>query len=402
MITPDEIKARALRLWNSGRVLRAWLGGDEVFPLTLPAGRPTAAQLLRNFSKVQGWKADLEAGCKCRLDYGYRIEYAEINHRKLGRQRLPKRVIFDAVDDLVAYIRKRAELTRFARLAKNIRYDQPALTHWIERYPMKVLEHEEDWSRLLAVIAFFKINPVPNRYLRELDIKGVDTKFIERRKGLIAELLDTVLPADAIDPGITGLASHGFERRYGLKYDQATIRFRWLDTGIVQYYGELDDLSVPISRFSNLDPPCRRVFITENKINGLSFPQMPESMIIFGLGYGISSLKNVEWLHSKAIYYWGDIDTHGFSILSQLRGYFLHARSFLMDRSTLERFQKAWVQEQETKRFIGEPEHLSDTERQLYRLLHDNRLGKRVRLEQERIAFEYLAERLGRLQMIND
>ncbi|MCP4407687.1 MAG: hypothetical protein GY807_07980 [Gammaproteobacteria bacterium] len=396
MITPNEIKARALRLWNSGRVLRAFLGSDEVFPLMLPAGRPTAAQLLGNFSKVQGWKADLEAGCKCRLDYGYRIEYIEINHQKLGRQRLPKRVIFDAVDDLVAYLRKRTELTRFACLAKTIRHEQPALAYWIERYPMRVLKHDQDWSRLMSVVAFFKANPMPNRYLRELDIPGLDTKFIEQRKGLIAELLDAVLPAEAFVPGIAGLASHGFERRYGLKYDEATIRFRWLDTGIMQYYAGQDDLSVPLSRFLKLNPPCRRVFITENKINGLSFPQMPESMIVFGLGYGVSSLKNVEWLHSKEIYYWGDIDTHGFSMLSQLRGYFSGVKSLLMDRNTLERFQGAWVQEQETKRFIGEPENLSDSERQLYHLLRDNRLGERIRLEQERIVFEYLTQRLSR------
>ncbi len=41
-------------------------------------------------------------------------------------------------------------------------------------------------------------------------------------------------------------------------------------------------------------------------------------MVLFGSGYGFEFLSNVLWLAKLNIYYWGDIDTHGFAILNQL------------------------------------------------------------------------------------
>ena len=42
--------------------------------------------------------------------------------------------------------------------------------------------------------------------------------------------------------------------------------------------------------------PVERVFITENEINGLAFPETPSSMVVFGLGYGLERLAVIEFL----------------------------------------------------------------------------------------------------------
>ena len=81
----------------------------------------------------------------------------------------------------------------------------------------------------------------------------------------------------------------------------------------------MTDLAVPAREFAALDLPVERVFITENEINGLAFPAVPGSMVIFGLGYGLDRLSEVGWLHRRDLYYWGDIDTYGFHILDRLR-----------------------------------------------------------------------------------
>ena len=156
----------------------------------------------------------------------------------------------------------------------------------------------------------------------------------------------------------------------------------------------MDDISLPLEQFQRLDPPVILVFITENKINGLSFPRIPGSMVIFGLGYGITGLKSIDWLQRCEIHYWGDIDTHGFAMLSQLRGYYQQTRSLLMDRNTLESFPKAWVEE-EGKRIVTELENLTAGEQTCYRLLCEDRLGKHIRLEQERIPFDRLMATLS-------
>ena len=298
--------------------------------------------------------------------------------------------MFDQVSDLVAFLNKGREVSRFARIVAQVKEADPRLMPWCERYPIKALELEKQVSRLLSVVDFFKQHPTPNRYLRELDIPGVDSKFVEQHKQVIGQLLDLVLPAEAIDQEITGMARNGFERRFGLKYDEPLIRFRLLDARLVENYGGMTDITLPLSQFVRLNPGCGQVFITENKINGLSFPDYQNSMVIFGLGYGISALKDIAWLKHKSIRYWGDIDTHGFAILSQLRSYYPQTESMLMDRQTLEQFKDLWVTEDESKRCLAQLPNLQPAEHSLLAQLKDNALGHNVRLEQERVPFDWV------------
>lgn len=396
MIDPGEIRARALRVWDSGRALRAWLGEGGIFPLSLPVGRPGAQALMEDFPGVRAQVETLEAHSHCALGHGYRIEYQEINHRRLGHQRLPQRVVFDEPLDLIQFVGRQREFRRFARLAGEIRLARPELEDWVRARPLRVLEQGADWPGILAVLDYFARHPVRGRYLRELDIPGVDTKFIETRRELLSELLERTLPEAAIDPQVRGLAHHGFERRFGLRHEEPLIRFRILDPAVAQL-GGLSELGVPLSQFHRLSLGCRRVFITENRLNGLAFPDAPGAIVIFGLGYGLASLKDTPWLADREIHYWGDIDTHGLAMLSRLRGYFPQTRSLLMDRQTLECFRPLWVQEPPSKRFTGELVHLDAQEQALFHALRDNTLGENVRLEQERIAYPYVLDRVHAL-----
>jgi len=87
-----------------------------------------------------------------------------------------------------------------------------------------------------------------------------------------------------------------------------------------------------------------------------------------------------------ALHYWGDIDTHGFAILDQLRAHFPLARSFLMGRRPLLAHQDQWVTEPKpTQRDLR---RLDPDERCLYDDLRWRRLGDQpLRLEQDRIAY---------------
>jgi len=97
--------------------------------------------------------------------------------------------------------------------------------------------------------------------------------------------------------------------------------------------------------FVSLSPAVSRVFITENEINYLAFPSVSDSLLIFGTGYGFDVLAQAAWLVCCQVYYWGDIDTHGFAILDQLRANLPHAQSLLMDRATLLAFEAQWGRE---------------------------------------------------------
>ena len=294
--------------------------------------------------------------------------------------------MFESAEDVAASAGEGSALARFAEVVQTLREREPRLGDWLAEQPLRALEVQGVLPRLLAVVTYFQAHPRPMRYARELGIPGVDSKFIEENRALLGAWLDWLLPADALDATVRGLADNGFERRFGLRCDEPAIRFRWLDRAFM-LDGCIADATVPLSEFAAYAPGCKRVFVTENKINFLMLPECTGSLAVFGGGYAIDRLGSLPWLREKPLYYWGDIDTYGFAILSRLRRHWEHARSLLMDRDTLLGHQALWCEESQDRRCLHDLDALDDEERALYDDLRFDRLGERVRLEQERIGY---------------
>jgi len=260
---------------------------------------------------------------------------------------------------------------------------------------LKFLKIDSQQDMLIAVLSWFEAHPQSRRYLRQLDMPGVHTKFIENNKGIIDACLQHILPQQQFDAGITSLGKNGFERKYGLSYDPPMIRFRILDTR--HYIRGLSDLNVPLGDFSRLHVKLQHIFITENKVNGLAFPELDHAMVIFGLGYGVELLAEVPWLVDKHIWYWGDIDTHGFNILSQVRKHWPQTQSLLMDKDTLLACRSLWIEETKPmSRF--ETSNLQAFENEVLEGLWQQRWqANPLRLEQEVIPFHFLKDALVKI-----
>jgi hypothetical protein len=380
--TPDDLTDQVRKLWDRGRLLVGPSDGGAAFPLPLRLRRPDSRAMSESFDEVRRWIRALEDGSRERRGFGYDVEWTEIDHRQLGRNRVPAGASIPTREDALRLVGKQKQADRFERLSAATVQACAELGVWVGKRPMTVLEHGDDWEKVLAVLVWFRQNPRPGIYLRQLDIAGVDTKFIETRKALFTELLDVVLSADVVDASAKG----NFEGRYGLLSKPPLVRFRILDRR--HRSGGLSDLSVPATEFASLEVPIRHVFITENDINGLAFPEVRNAAVIFGLGYAWGRLAGAQWLHDKAIHYWGDIDTHGFAILDGLRATFPHARSLLMDRETLMEHRSLWVRE--AARHPGPLLRLTADEASMFETLSADRLAERVRLEQERIGFRWV------------
>ncbi|MCW2276950.1 DUF3322 domain-containing protein [Heliophilum fasciatum] len=387
---PKWIKDEVARKWASGRILRYLLKDDGLFPIRIPLKRPQNSDLNERFVEVSQWIELLKEKSKKINSLGYELEEKEFNHRLLGRNQLPTHAIIPTVDDALYLLKKQNEAARFRHLAKEILAKWPVLHEWIEKYPHKVLTAGEQWDGILAVLKWFSEHPSGGLYLRQVDICGIDTKFIEKRKNLLQELLDIILPEDAIVK-----TAGSFEKRYGLKEKPKQIRLRFLDPE--QYLHGISDIAVPVEQLAQFDLPSSRIFITENEINGLCFPEVKDSVVIFGLGYGIDLLKSVPWLRTRRIYYWGDIDTHGLAMLDQVRSFLPQTKSMLMNENVLLAHQELWSIE--SKPFIGRLTRLTAEEQMVFCQLQDNIWGKGVRLEQERIAFGQVQKAI---QMILD
>jgi len=389
MISLAQIKLKANKLWQSQRLQRGYITEETIFPVAFSLPKFSAKALQLNFSSLRAWVKELSLHSKEHLGFGYQIIFKEIIHRQLGKQLLPIEISFASQDDFLDFIDLKKDFEKFCRGVDDILSKEPALKQWLIMNPRYVPFYADKWHSLLHVCDFIRNHPQPNCYLRELDIPNIDSKLIEQHKHILSELLDQLLPSHQIRQDPKPKSVYYFEQRYGFKHDEQLIRFRILGKSL---FDQVHDLSIPLSDFKNVNLPFRKIYITENKINGLSFPSVEDAIVIFGLGYGIQSLRNIAWLAEKEIIYWGDIDTHGYAMLSQIRGYYPQTKSLLMDLVTLQKFKHLWVVEPADKRFMSSLNHLTDDEMVLFSGLVNNLWGENVRLEQERISFQHVCE----------
>ena len=384
--TAQDLRAQVMRLWERGELLREGLdAATSRFPLRLSLKTPSPDDITRRFDAVRAWVAAISTTPHVRL------EWQETRHRVQGSQRLPASAWVDSLGDALAWIGKRAEHARFRALYAQTATRQPALLPWLEKRPLRALELAAEWSRLLDVVSWLQAHPRPGVYLRQVDLPGIHTKFIESQRGVLADLLDLALPAAVIDAIRTG--AQQFAARYGFLDKPVLLRLRVLDPALGLLPGApCPDLALDADSFARLRLDLARVFITENETNFLAFPRVDKAIVIFGAGYGWEALARAQWLQRCPIHYWGDIDTNGFAILAQLRARFAHVESFLMDRATLLAHESLWGREDRPR--AADSSRLTPDERSLYEDLRDHRIRPSLRLEQEYIGFGRLEETL--------
>ena len=368
-------------------------GGE--FPRRLVLKRPTSAEIRDSFEAVRAWSASLRAAPHVRLTM------RESRHRVLGANALPREAWVDSAQVAAAMVGKRQEAAAFQDVLRSVSRHQPELVDWLARKPLRALELGDDWSRLLDIVEWLQTHPRPGVYVRQMDVAGVDTKFVEKHRGVLSELLDLALPSGAIDTSRS--RASGFAQRYGFKPKPERVRFRILDRDFALLpWRDGDDsqeLTLGAEDFAALDLPVRRVIITENEINYLALPPLDGTIAIFGSGYGFDGLARAAWLSRCQMHYWGDIDTHGFAILDQLRGHFDSVDSLLMDLHTFLRFKSLWVDERNPT--LRDLSRLSMSERELYDDLRNDKYGSSLRLEQERIGFEWVRDALAKLRDVD-
>lgn len=364
MITVAEIKKKADRLYPE--FLKARLLGKPFFPKVLRSDKHLSADFVAMSKEL----SELFSGSKDRMGFGYVVQSRTIKTKNHGVQDIPGSIVFEDEQNYLQFIGKAKEFNLLLETCNLIENRIPQLTSWIKHNPQSVIDHHSQWEELLKVCDWFLNHLEPNRfYIRELPI-AIHTKFIEANKVILRHLLDELIPEKL------NSNESVFEKRFHLKYVQPEIRFRYLRPSDVILYR---DISIPLDEFIANPISCKRIFIVENKMNFLTFPEIPESLAIWGKGFAIESLKHAAWLNDKEIYYWSDLDVQGFQMLSQLRSYFGQARSFLMDENLLKVFSEYVVKG--TPANIESLNNLTQEESRLFNSL----VSRNLRLEQEKI-----------------
>ncbi len=382
MITPEEIRTQAERCYKE--FLISSINGEVFFPKDIRFGKVKPSETVEEFSRIDKELQSLRRKSKENIGYGYRTEFVRRNDQKIGPQQFPNRIYFDSETDYLKYIHKEKEYLAFKKEVSQITSRIPKLKDWVLQNPLKVIENLGEWNDLIKVCDYFIKNPRPNLYIRELPIE-VHTKFIEEKKPILKFLLNFLIEEHI------NKDNEFFEIRFNLKYSEPLIRLRILDEDISKkYFSGLTDMSITKTEFNHINLSCSRVFILENMLNFLTLPPLNNSISIFGKGFQLNLLKDARWLNDKHIIYWGDIDTHGFQILSQLRSYFPQTQSLMMDSETFNMFRDFVVQGSETS--VEHLNNLTPDEDRLFKYLLST---KKNRLEQEKISQTFALMKIG-------
>ncbi|WP_375430766.1 Wadjet anti-phage system protein JetD domain-containing protein [uncultured Friedmanniella sp.] len=384
--TAADLRAVLQRRWDSGRLLKAYAAGEPWQPLALPVRGPRTDELLDRLAEVRSWEQRLRRDCSGAL----RLETETVSSRRVGVNELPARVWVDGYPQLFTLLGVTGSVRRLDELLDQTRMELPKLVGWAVAHPRVVSEHEAVWSRLLATVSWIAAHQSPELYLRQVDVAGVDTKFIEAHRLLLCDLLEAVLPASRVD---LRYSRSDFAGRFGLRRKPDYTRLRFL---IPQtHFPGVSELTLRTAELARLDLGVGRVLMVENEISYLALPDLPDTVAIFGSGFALGSAAALTWLSQVSIIYWGDLDTYGFAILDRLRIRYPDVTSMLMDVDTLLAHPLQWVREEVPT--ASPLLHLSEEEGALYRDLVEDRYGEHVRLEQERIRFSRVRQALAEL-----
>ncbi|MDV8149744.1 Wadjet anti-phage system protein JetD domain-containing protein [Arthrobacter sp. B10-11] len=403
--TLTGLRAQSLKAWNSGALLREVLEPSGLYPRRRSLKRPTAAELLSDYAAVRAWAAELSSGAGA-----YSLETVEIGRRTVGPNAIPAAAVFATVEDEIGFVGTARDVGVFQSLTEGLAGLDPRLVDWITRRPLKLLELGPDALTAARVALWLRDNPAPGIYVRQLSLPGVHTKFIERHRPVIDQMLADIgsSPGDqemyagddelessnhdaGLDDGAGRTPAARFARRHGFLHPPELVRFRLLDPG-TDLFGGARDITVTAEAFSRLRLPVDTVIATENQVNFLALPDRLGTLALYGGGYGFSSLRDAAWLRDCRVLYWGDIDSHGFRILDQLRAVHPHVESVLMDEQTLLAHKDVWGTEATPSR--AALTRLTAAEAALYEALGNSDYGSNVRLEQELIDWGWALKQL--------
>lgn len=378
--TPDDIAARVRRRWDDGSLLRAYANGDPFQPIEVPLRGPKPSQVGDDIAAARDWVAALDAGR--RDDTRYALHWQSIGGRQIGRNLLPTRSVVSSIEQACALLGVTTMVRRFDELLA-LADQHPRVRDWIVGHPHRALELEHEMPQLIAAYVWLDGHRQSQRYLREISAPGVDTKFAERHRPVLAAMLSVSATATGF------LADLGLRRKPGL------VRLR--PSPSLGFPGPtLTELAARSEELAQLTVEPRVAVIVENEISYLSVDVPEDGIVFWGKGFEVDSMGRLPWLAGVDVLYWGDIDTHGFAILDRLRAWLPRARSILMDRDTLLAHRDRWVTEDHPAKSVLM--RLTPDEYDLYSELVGDVRGERVRLEQERIDWHWVEQRLPAAQ----
>ncbi|MGB5277899.1 MAG: DUF3322 domain-containing protein [Gammaproteobacteria bacterium] len=382
-LLPEDVRALLRQKeWASAKHLRQRLLGQRRFPLQVALKVPTGAQALRRVSHfhefIKQWRQST---------YNDQILWVQKQYRQLGTHDVPSSLSLKDMQALIEFIGPKAvaRSEHWEKLMVPVMEFDPGLYPILVRHLLALENMSADDTTLIArLLSQLHKNIGQGSYLRALPLKEVDTKFLENNLTLISDLLDAHFDGEIS-------RANGLVNWLGcLDLPKAWLMVRPLCRHTRQNLCGLPILQLSAQTLRETTLPAGNILVVENNQSGYGLPALDDTIAVFGGGANVSWL-DAEWLHGKNVAYWGDIDTWGFSILSDARRYLSDLKALMMDKQTFIKFRQRAIEEPSPVEQL--PPNLFAEEIELFDALQQGDY-RHSRLEQERLSSDYIANQL--------
>lgn len=383
-LTVDEVLEHLRhKEWERWDRLRGLLLQERSLPLRISLKAPTGRQALDDFAHFQSFISQWQSWSPAS-----QVKWEQKNYQKLGTYQVPVAVEIPSVKALFEVLG-----TGVVARSKHWEWIVSQFLPVDKRLSSVVIKNLPNLEQLPEIDIQAMANLLPQLqpgmgkglYLRAIPVKGIDTKFIETHCGLVSELLSVIHNDEMIKNRLAEWLGCTEKPKGWLivKPLCQTTRAQLLD---------LSELKLSTAALRQTTLPGTHILVVENEESGYSLPELPNTIAIIGGGKNVAWM-NGKWLASKSVGYWGDIDTWGLSILSDVRRYLPDVVALMMDIRTVTQFSGRMSVEHTP--CLSLPENLTPEEILLFNGLKSGDF-ENTRLEQERLSQDFIEKRLHR------
>lgn len=364
MKSPAELASRLARQWQNADLREQRLLRPESWPLTLSIGKPTGAAVRDKIGQVRShlrqWR-EVTIGQVLWQPVRFQSTSEAIDIPTHWTLESPSQWVQATASSEV-----RREYDTLSRLASAL---DPRFHSLIVRRRSLVLDKpESDVIRSGEVALQLQPGCADGKPLRALSVAGTDSKFFERNRQLVTLMLDILYDGQTSETGLEAFLDAEDEGQHWLLVAD-------LDGALLPF----SQLRVRARDLLNTPLPGEYLILVENERCLHQLPRTPDTIAVLGSGLNLTWLQ-ASWLSTRAVAYWGDLDTWGLVILGHARQQLPHLTPLLMDQATFKMFSSSSAVQEPRPAPDALPPGLLNSEAGLYNLLKESARG---RLEQE-------------------
>jgi hypothetical protein len=375
MKSPTDLSARLRKQWQDPDHRERRLLDPGAWPISLPIGKPTPTEFTTQGSfvreHVQLWRA-IKIG---------EVQWKSITYRAGAEPvQVPTHWLLRTAAEWAAASGDAAIAHDQQELASLLAQVNPIFHRTLTR-GLRGFANSKFDEVVQAADLVQQLEPgcAGGRPLRALALAGIDSKFFERHRALIQQLLDVRFDGQASEQGLESFLA-------ALDEGDHWLLVAPLQPGLLSFARQ----AVPAAELMSAALPGTHVLIVENERSLHQLPQLDDTIAVLGSGLNLAWMQ-ADWLRTKRIAYWGDLDTWGLAMLATARVHQPKLDALLMDWQTFDAHAALAVPEPHPASELP-PDALSESERTLYlRLRH----AKKGRLEQEFLRREMVVAHLS-------